>query len=162
MREIKLRAWDKTGRRMLRIVSMSGRGSGKWEIVGEYTTDTVLEQSNPNIIHHVIEQNKLDPEMYDLMQYTGLKDKNGREIYEGDICKFIILSSEEEHNPLAALTVIIEWRNACWGWRHTHPELVVEEDRDWRPFWDSDDRELWDEKYLTVIGNIYENPELCK
>ena len=77
-----------------------------------------------------------------LMQYTGLKDKNGKEIYEGDILEF---DAEE------------------WG----SPD---EKDRRWAVEWDAVDG-CWQtgggttsecSAWKEVIGNIHENPELIE
>lgn len=97
----------------------------------------------------------------EVMQFTGLQDKNGKDIYEGDICKFVILP-QSENNKLSALTVIIKEKNAAWGFEHTHFELVHEDDRKWRSFWHSEEEEMWDSNYFEVIGNAFENPELLK
>ena len=81
-------------------------------------------------------------EKYKLMQYTGIKDKNGKEIYEGDILKV-------ENIDLAQ--IIYDEDRMAWG---------IEPINDF--YFDSpmlaDNVSL----ELQVIGNIYENPELLK
>lgn len=71
-----------------------------------------------------------------LMQFTGLKDKNGKEIYEGDIFQ------DEEDGSCE----FVEWDNEFGGWS-TQAWYSVGE------FAQAAER-------LEVIGNIYENPEL--
>lgn len=71
-----------------------------------------------------------------LMQFTGLKDKNGKEVYEGDIVK------------TPALCGPVEWWEPFAGWALFDPLYR------WSSF--------HEHSPIEVIGNIYENPELLK
>ena len=81
-----------------------------------------------------------------LMQFTGLLDKNGKEIYEGDI--FAEHRSGEEDEPFAKVAYdtdlgafVAEKSNGGWDYL----SVFLEEER-----------------RSSIIGNIYENPELLK
>ena len=78
----------------------------------------------------------------ELMQYTGLKDKNGKEIYEGDIISSLNFTGQ------------VFWNDFSCGYRFGKtPEADIERTAYLNKFASSE--------YL-VIGNIYENPELIK
>ena len=82
-----------------------------------------------------------------IMQSTGLLDKNGKEIFEGDIVQFE--DCYEVSDFLYINTGIIEW---CQGGFHvTNRDSVLMED-----LFDGDSLDV------TIIGNIYENPEILK
>lgn len=74
-------------------------------------------------------------------QFTGLCDKNGKEIYEGDIC--VCKKTGISINPFC-----IFWMSegGCWGWQ--------ESDGSYDPFYQSISN------YTEVIGNIHDNSEL--
>ena len=85
----------------------------------------------------------------EIMQYTGLKDKNGKEIYEGDIVAFEDSDGGYEYPDLVVNTGIVEYGEL--GFYFTNRVAVEMDD-----FYIKDGR--CDD--IEVIGNIYENPEL--
>lgn len=119
MREIKFRAWDTKEKTMIKDIWIVPECN--W---GVYSDNDALLISNENVV---------------LMQYTGLKDKNGVEIYEGDILKM--------HEYIDCVI----WRDDLCGFSFKGDKgrmnLV-----DWLEHGQYSDPE--------VIGNIYENPEL--
>jgi len=120
MKEIKFRAWNKN--------------TGKYEY-------TELDY------YFVIDQRI---KAYEYEQYTGLTDKNGKEIYEGDIVKCY-----SRRKLIGEYQVI--WNEDCGGF----------ECESLKPLVDGGDRMLRDVRVFNeisiqfrVVGNIHENPEL--
>jgi uncharacterized phage protein (TIGR01671 family) len=109
-----------------------------------------------------------DDGFYSIMQSTGLKDKNGKEIFEGDILKFndewaeycyegYVDGSVEGINYVEVVR-----GEACFEFGKTkYPEsslfiLMEDEHLNFKDFIKSEDFEF------EILGNIYENPELLE
>jgi len=162
MREIKFRAWDKKYREFIKITPVENGGMFcHYKISSQSTPDHRVYDgvSGKNIFltldGHVVAITPWDEkttcvrieERYVLMQYTGLKDKNGKEIYEGDIVYKEILARDDP---------------AC-GFYGDKLSIVYEDGG----FLAKEDEHAVIAHYLhivaedcEVIGNIYENPEL--
>ena len=84
---------------------------------------------------------KVDPKT--VGQYTGLKDRNGQEIYEGDI-----LRDQESYDEIYYYKVIWHEANACFYFKDCFGDYEC---------FQGEDLYL---NQIEVIGNIYENPEL--
>lgn len=80
-----------------------------------------------------------------IMQYTGLNDMNGKEIYEGDILRDE--PSEYSRKPWRLHAIVI-WKGNGWKRDTYNGDMQVFPDIDCRK--------------MEVIGNIYENPKLLK
>ena len=77
-------------------------------------------------------------------QYTGLTDKNGKKIFEGDILEGDL---EDSLDPGAKWRSEIIWGKFGWNCKGNKISLPMDE---------------WDIREGEVIGNIYDNPELLK
>lgn len=135
MREIKFRAWIKNAN----YANEYGMGIIKnAEFTGTNQPFDFVE------LHGFTGSFRLDD--IEVMQFTGLLDRHGKEIYEGDILKWLCTKSgdKKEKNYI----VVIDWE------RHMYRITIHHNGEKWatgKSYWNNDDRE--------VIGNIYENPD---
>jgi len=136
MREIKFRAWDKKQEFMeINGLYMSFLNGGlKVDGSAYYLSNGWVEG---NINKEIKGMENIEPDVI-LMQYTGLKDKNGKEIYEGDIIRTLDLGNTPGE---------VVWRQEVCAF-----ELMINE-----KVYTIDDVTKFE-----IIGNIYENPELHK
>lgn len=139
MREIKFRAWIPDIKRMREIQSFELHEPD--DVFKRTPLVTVWDHESVRAAK--IKGRAATYERSDiiLMQYTGLKDKNGKEIYDGDIVK-----ATSTGNQIG----IIEMENGCWNANYEKGTGNI--------IWPLALRLHLDE----VIGNIYENPELLE
>ena len=126
MRTIKFRAWIENEQKMI------------YDIVDIWERDGDGEYGD--CFGEVIENG------YPVMQFTGLKDKNKKEIYEGDIVK--IDDTDEVINWVRGEIAVVEWKPAKFIIKCLNDEknTLTEDFND----------------VLEVIGNKFENPELLE
>ena len=151
MREIKFRAWDESTHSMCELVKWKLR-DGEVELLYDNHSDLApTRQTNGPFFR--------DIERVILMQYTGLKDKNGKEIYEGDIVRMTTSAKGIDK-------IWVEIFPVVWG-EYNDGEYVNNVQCwmvDTTPLSESGSSETYGHGKIEVegIGNIYENPELLK
>ena len=137
MREIKFRAWDKTENRMARNVEEL-----KFNSKGIYAV----------VLNHLGFEMRRRANDVELMQYTGLKDKNGKEIYEGDVVRtHFSFGHEVTQEPF-----IIKWNKERAMFEGSKPKPLENDYLVTFSFF-PEQRFLYE-----IIGNIHENPELLE
>lgn len=129
-REIKFRAWDKINKVMFNPFDFFC----ECKYGEEY-----IETENKN--------------KFELMQFTGLNDKNGKEIFEGDIVRYT------KSKDFVSEIFIIELTNGFFGGKWM--TYFKDGKRNWHDCISPALKHKEMNKY-EVIGNIYENPELLE
>ena len=90
----------------------------------------------------------LDDERYDVEQFTGLKDINGKEIYEGDI----LAASSKIGGKLITDYLKVDWREDYAGFFCGEKPLFV-----CLSEWDNDIKHP--QTFPEIVGNVHDNPE---
>ena len=128
MRDLKFRAYDKFAEKMMDDEDIGVLPSNDTIGTTSYGNVTLINASN---------------EHYVIMQYTGMNDKNGAEIYESDIVQFTTFGR--------TVRGLVEWDDD-----DGLPGFVIVDSDGSGTIWDF----MYDD--LTKIGNKYKNPELLE
>ncbi len=137
MREIKFRGYNKECNKWVYWYLV--KRDKDWIIV---TDAKAVNNRIASVEFYVVDEKSI-------WQYTWLKDKNWREIYEGDIVKIINKNWSSPAYGVGCLVVISyfcrKWWTYCWFWYAGWLSLTYNK-----------------AKWLEIVGNIYENPKLLK
>lgn len=151
MRELKFRAWDRVKHKMLYGVSPFNAH--------------ITDENEPLLS---LEYSKHDD--CEFMQYTGIKDKNGKDVYDGDVIysssyfkkkggkRFV--AQKPYRNPIA----VIEWDDDSGAFSENQYEngefqiggFLFEATGEWESLKGTE------KNVIEVLGNIHENPELLE
>ena len=136
MREIKFRAWDEQNKIMHNEVEFIRSGTDRNDWILFKSDKQKLEDGN-------VLNNPYFQQQINIMQYTGLFDKQGIEIYDGDILQ---IELDWGYGP-AKIFSKVYFENGCFRAKalNSHEDTL-----------------LIELPPCEVIGNIYENPELLK
>lgn len=128
MREIKFRAWDSELKQMIT--------EGMILVNGKLITNKIRTEEP-------FQKGQLIYPDWELMQFTGLQDKNGKNIYEGDIVRI-------QHPHDVGGDFMNTLGRVFW-----YEGAFYHGNQNGRP-----PKRMWE--YCEVVGNVFENPELLK
>jgi len=127
-REIRFRVWDKLSKKFIDL--------GVGGLRGDYSFDDYLDDTFNDPISKFVAQ-----------QYTGLKDQNGTDIFEGDIVTYGLPIGHPDKRK--EFKEEIKWENHGW--------VLLGRVKD-----GTYANPMYSWPGMVVIGNIFENPELIK
>jgi uncharacterized phage protein (TIGR01671 family) len=139
MREIKFRAWDKNKKIMSPVWGIGWKG---WQGIEESEINYVELEDNG--VYDVSEIECV------LMQFTGMLDKNGKEIYDGDILK-VYFHYDGDYFTKEQLCAVVFEEAEFYGKPFKNKGIQ-------NSFYEA----LNQKEIIEIIGNIHENPELLK
>lgn len=161
MRELKFRIWDKQTKNWLEN-SSSLHCFSSWTIcpftgnlvdyVGDYSCDSFT--SSPAVDYYWQGTTIIKEPRYVIQQYTGLKDKNGKEIYEGDIVTYeqpyraSRLTHPATTDSYRTIVASVEYNEDSFEFEIEHYAIGSSM--------------IKSRKDLQIIGSIFETPELLK
>ena len=119
------RAWDKVFKEMVQVNAL---------VLDEQVVKVTYKNGNVA---------KEDMKEYELMQSTGLKDKNGKEIFEGDIVDY------------KGRKAVVKWHGSYASFIYRFVDELNERVSEWHPLFLA-------YYHFEIVGNIYENPELLE
>lgn len=127
-RDIRVRAWDKNRKCWLTAEELNLYGQG---------ISIEIEAKRAGVV---------------LMQYVGIRDKNGKDVCEGDIVRIANYKNEwKRGEPMFDWRVFaIEWNQYVWAFNNSVIYMPLS----------TYDKETLGQYDIEILGNVYENPEL--
>lgn len=141
--KFRVRAWDKKSKKMLKSFKFTD-----WEKNSFFDFPCSQNENNKDCSSQVVEGECI------IMECTGLKDKNDKLIYEGDVIKFKLSEYAIKYlniSPTNSISKVYRWKGYFAIEVYENNDIHINLNFGAYPTCE-----------LEVIGNIYENPELLK